>query len=363
MNQNKVSASIAIIAVSNGTTLNGYVRVENGPLVQAWAKGSKTYTPDWEAMSEDKRPVVGVVLRDSSTGRLLAPLNQVFKYNGVALEFGPDNLCTTPSFEGMFKKVTGYNFSIDSQSFPTTVIRVMKNLVPISGYDNDRITVSGTAEVGGHTVEFKELPTEVVIQESSGKQYDLIIGSKDGNAIDKPDGRLVLDALLYNGGALVNELGDITLQWKKLKPGGDQNMGTQKTQTITVADIDGSLTVCCEAIQGSKVLDRAFYTVFDYTDPILAEFVVSGLSSAPNIYEGETATITPRAFRRGDLNKEEVPVPSWTFATKDVNNNDFTLTGKPSHTFEGKSFELTYTDATRAQIFRVVATNTNELQP
>ena len=40
MNQNQVTASVAIVAVSNGTTVNGYVRVDNGPLIQAWTKGS-----------------------------------------------------------------------------------------------------------------------------------------------------------------------------------------------------------------------------------------------------------------------------------------------------------------------------------
>ncbi|MFR5959936.1 MAG: hypothetical protein ACLUHA_12840 [Bacteroides stercoris] len=45
MNQNQVTASLAIVAVSNGTTVNGYVRVDNGPLIQAWTKGSDKYTP------------------------------------------------------------------------------------------------------------------------------------------------------------------------------------------------------------------------------------------------------------------------------------------------------------------------------
>ena len=34
MNQNQVTASLAIVAVSNGTTVNGYVRVDNGPLIR-----------------------------------------------------------------------------------------------------------------------------------------------------------------------------------------------------------------------------------------------------------------------------------------------------------------------------------------
>lgn len=361
MNQNKVSASVAIIAVSNGTTLNGYVRVENGPLVQAWAKGSKTYTPDWEAMTEDKRPVIGVVMRDTSTGRLLTPVSQVFKYNGVELTFGEDNLCTNEAFKGMFKKLTGYNFSIDSQSIPTTVIRVMKNLVPISGFDNDRISISGTCEVGGHMVEFKDLSTEVTIQESSGKQYNLIIESEKGNSIVTAGESLTLTAGLYNSGALVNDMSGITLQWKKMLPSGDTNMGTQKTQVVTAEDIDGSLTICCEATKENKVIANAFFTVYDLTDPILAEFTITGLSSAPNIYEGEQATITPRAYRRSNPT-EEVPVPNWTFTLRDANNNPFILSGRNRSSITEKSIVLTYTDAARAQILRIVATNTNAIQ-
>ncbi|MFR5959937.1 MAG: hypothetical protein ACLUHA_12845 [Bacteroides stercoris] len=112
---------------------------------------------DFEALAEDKRPIVIVVLRDVSSGRILIPSKLVFKYNGTELAFGEDGLCTTEQFVGTFKRVTGYNVSVDSQSYPMTGLRVMKNLVPISGYDNDRITVSGEVEIGGHTVAFNEL--------------------------------------------------------------------------------------------------------------------------------------------------------------------------------------------------------------
>ena len=88
MNQNQVTASLAIVAVSNGTTVNGYVRVDNGPLIQAWTKGSDKYTPDFEALAEDKRPIVIVVLRDVSSGRILIPSRLVFKYNGTELASG-----------------------------------------------------------------------------------------------------------------------------------------------------------------------------------------------------------------------------------------------------------------------------------
>ena len=298
MNQNQVTASLAIVAVSNGTTVNGYVRVDNGPLIQAWTKGSDKYTPDFEALAEDKRPIVIVVLRDVSSGRILIPSKLVFKYNGTELAFGEDGLCNTEQFAGTFKRVTGYNVSVDSQSYPMTGLRVMKNLVPISGYDNDRITVSGEVEIGGHTVAFNELATDVVIQESSGKQYELFITSDKGTQIINPSEVLTLKASLYSGGDLINDLGNITLQWKKQLPSGEANLGTQGTQNIAANDIDGSLVVSCEAVQNAKVIAKGFITVFDLSDPILAAFKVKGLASDGQIYPGETGTLTPYAYKR-----------------------------------------------------------------
>jgi hypothetical protein len=174
--------------------------VDNGPLIQAWTKESDKYIPDFEALAEDKHPIVVVVLRDMSSGRILIPSKLVFKYNGTELAFGEDGLCTTEQFAGMFKRVTGYNVSVDSQSYSMTGLRVMRNLVPISGYDNDRITISGEVEIGGHTAEFNELATNVIIQESSGKQYELFITSDKGTQIINPSEVLTLKASLYSGG-------------------------------------------------------------------------------------------------------------------------------------------------------------------
>ena len=315
---------------------------------------------DFEALAEDKRPIVIVVLRDVSSGRILIPSRLVFKYNGTELAFGEDGLCTTEQFVGMFKRVTGYNVSVDSQSYPMTGLRVMKNLVPISGYDNDRITVSGEVEIGGHTVVFNELATDVVIQESSGKQYELFITSDKGTQIINPSEVLTLKASLYSGGDLINDLGNITLQWKKQLPSGEANLGTQGIQNIAANDIDGSLVVSCEAVQNAKVIAKGFITVFDLSDPILAAFKVKGLASDGQIYPGETGTLTPYAYKR--QSGEEVAVASWDFATFDGENNPFTLSGKDSNKFQGKDIALTYTDAARAKTFRVIATNTNPIE-
>ena len=171
------------------------------------------------------------MLRDVSSGRILIPSRLVSSTTVPNLHSG-DGLCNTEQFAGTFKRVTGYNVSVDSQSYPMTGLRVMKNLVPISGYDNDRITVSGEVEIGGHTVAFNELATDVVIQESSGKQYELFITSDKGTQIINPSEVLTLKASLYSGGDLINDLGNITLQWKKQLPSGEANLGTQEPRTL-----------------------------------------------------------------------------------------------------------------------------------
>ena len=53
---------------------------------------------------------------------------------------------------------------------------------------------------------------------------------------------------------------------------------------------------------------------------------------------------------------------SWDFATFDGENNPFTLSGKDSNKFQGKDIALIYSDAARAKMFRVIATNTNPIE-
>lgn len=103
---------------------------------------------------------------------------------------------------------------------------------------------------------------------------------------------LALKASLYSGGDLINDLGNITLQWKKHLPSGEENLGTQSAQSIQASDVDGSLVVSCEAVQNAKVIAKGFITVFDLSDPILAAFKVKGLASDGQIYPGEQGTLT-----------------------------------------------------------------------
>ena len=87
----EVQAGLRLIAVLDGTSVNGILRVENTPLIQRY-NDAGVFTPDFETMAENKRPVVVPILVDTTSGTLMVPQTLTWKYNGIALTFGGDNL-------------------------------------------------------------------------------------------------------------------------------------------------------------------------------------------------------------------------------------------------------------------------------
>lgn len=99
----EVQAGLKLIAVMDGTSINGYLRVENTPLIQRY-NDAGVFTPNYETLAENSRPAVVPILTDVSTGLLMTPQSLTWKYNGVALTFGKDNLSTNSGMAGVFKK-------------------------------------------------------------------------------------------------------------------------------------------------------------------------------------------------------------------------------------------------------------------
>ena len=237
----KLEGGFTLIGLMDGTTVNGFLRVEGTPLVQRYNKGTSQFTPDFETLADNKKPTLVVILRDVSTGEIMTPQTITYKYNGVTLTFGSDGLSTNSGMTGYFKKLDSYSATIGSQSYQLPALRVMKNLVPISGYDNDRISVSGTIEIGGQSIAFNELSKEVVIQESTGNAYDVIISDDKGGALTEAGESLTCTASLYKDGIEVTDYSGFTFQWVKLLGTGDTNWGTARTQKVTTGDIDNIL--------------------------------------------------------------------------------------------------------------------------
>ena len=340
------NGSFEIVAVMDGTSINGDLQVDRMPLIQRY-NDSGLYVPDYEAAAEDERPAVVPVLTNIAAGNAWTePQTLTWKYNGIALTFGGDNLSTNEGMEGVFKRDTAYSKSYDGSTYVTEALIVMKNLVPISGYDNDRISVSGTIEVGGSQIAFDGISTDVVIQKSTGSAFDLIIA--DG-MLTQDDRSVVLTAQLWNEGSEVTDLSGYTFEWKIIDPDGTDkafsNVSTTKTQTVVAADVNYQARVRCTVKKGTDVVATGFCTVTDYSDPVQASFNITGIDGT-TVKSGQTATITPVAKYRDS--GATISVDSWEWRTQDNTGTDFALSGKTTATFTAKSAQVTFSDMQKA---------------
>lgn len=344
----QTSGSIKIISVTNGATLNAILAVYGSPLVQSYTPGTDSYVPDFKQMADNGKPTVVPLVRNSTDGKILSPVSLAWKYNGVELGFGSDGLCVSPeTMAGRLMKLSSYSVEIEGTSYQLPALRVVDNLVPVSGYDNDLISVSGMVEMGGASITFADLGKTVVIQESTGNVYGMSIASDTAFAILSANGKTTLKATVYNAGNPMNP-GDsgVTFKWYKVLVSGDvQLTPTSDTCAILQADVDNVLTVRCEAWQAGTRLVSESCQITDFSDPVMTRFDVTGIDGL-NISEGQTAIVTPVAYRRGT--GEEVTVSNWSFRTIDNEGADFIPTGQSSATFSGKSVSLPYADVRRA---------------
>lgn len=346
---NKVEAGFTLIGLMDGTTLNGFLRVEGNPLVQRYNKGTNVFVPDFEAdgFPEANLPVAVVIIRDTSDGAVMIPTagSIVWKYNGVELTFGEDDLCTTDGLEGVFKKIDSRSTVINSQTYNLPALQVRKNLVPISGYDNDRLSVSGSIEVGGNSVAFSEISKEVIIQETTGNAYSMSITDDKGFYLVTENDSLTAKCNIYKDGNELSDYNGITFKWEKLSATGNVALGTARTQVITNSDVDNVLLLRCTAtISGETIAETV--TITDVSDPYEVYFDITGITGNA-IRANETAVITPKARKRSDIS-QTATVASWAWSIRDNAGNAFTLTGKDAATFDAASANVTYADIKRA---------------
>lgn len=337
-----VQNSFQLIAVINGTSINGTLQVDNGPLLQAYSKGVDRYTPDWGALAENKRPVVYPALIDLSTGQPMVPNTVTYKYNGIDVTFGEDGLSTNKGWEGAFKLVTGYSATIAGKTATLTAMRVMKNLVPLSGGDNDRISCSGTIEQNGQSIAFNELSTTVVIQESGGSAYYLHLYA-DNTALTTAGATTKVYADLYKDAQKMNDLTGFSFMWRKRSAAGDTDLGTTQSVTVSTNDIDGALTLVCSALQGAAEIAANQIQVFDFSDSYQLRFRCEG-ATAPYIQPGQTAVFTPYIVSPSTGAEATDVHPSYSFYTRDNDGKDLLPTGQTKLPFTAESVSFTYDD-------------------
>lgn len=336
---NKIQGGVTITAIMDGVTLNGNIMVLNTPLIQRYpAEGGKPI-PDFEALSEAKKPVAVPYIVEAMSGKVLVPNQITFKYNGIALEFGPDNLCTTPSFEGVFKKILSYPVPMGAGREPVNlpVLQVVKNLVPVSGYDNDMISMSGTVEISGQTIEFAEMHKTVIIEKTSGSDYDVVITDNCNGYLNESIKKAVLTANVTLNGVNVDNLEGYTFKWWKLNgnKGADVQLNSNtKTQEINVDEIDYMISVRCDLYQNGTLKRSGYHQIVDNSDSyiVIWEFTDASGAPAPNqLRKGQVLKVQPRAKTKNGAT--EKPIAEYTFKTLDSKGQDFTLDGKGGSSF------------------------------
>lgn len=345
---NKVEAGFTLIGLMDGTTLNGFLRIEGNPLVQRYNKDTNVFIPDFESdgFPEDNYPTAVVIVRDTSNGDVMIPQSSsiVWKYNGVELEFDDSDLCVTDGLEGVFLRIDSHSTYIGGQTYNLPALQVRKNLVPISGYDNDRLSVSGTIEIGGNSISFAEISKEVIIQEITGNAYSMTITDDKGFYLVTENDSLTATCNIYKDGNEITDYTGVKFRWDKLLGTGDVEVGTGRTQVITNNDVDNVLLLRCTATINEGTISETV-TITDVSDPYEVYFSITGITGNA-IRPNETAVVTPKARKRSD--GTEASVTTWYWSIRDNAGNPFTITDKAGSTFNASSVSISYSDIKEA---------------
>ena len=288
----KINGSFQLFALLNGVNIRARMGIINGPLRQEYKKGTNICTPDWETSAS--KPLVYAHLNRDDNGAVLVPNTVDLFYNGVRVAFDAEGLSTTGNLAGVFRKSIK-SVSIGGNDYPNMIVfEIIKNIVPVSNYDNDTILLKGTTEVGGQSLEFDAISETIEIVETVGSSTTLFLDGDTDVTTDSPTA--ILDAHVLVDGNSPADLSAYLAKWYKVV--GD--VATQVasgvwTYNVQAADIDGSTTYRCDLIlvSTSAVLSSDYINVTDYTDPYRVNLYVDGITGE-QIKEGETAVYTAK---------------------------------------------------------------------
>ena len=288
----KINGSFQLFALMNGVNIRARMGIINGPLRQEYKKGTNICSPDWETSAT--KPLIYAHLNRDDNGAVLNPVTLDLFYNGVQIAFGGDGLSTTGALAGVFKKSTK-TVNIGGRDYPNMIVfEIVKNIVPVSNYDNDTILLKGTTEVGGQSLAFDAISETVEIVETVGSSTTLYLDGDTDVTTDSP--KATLNAHILIDGTSPSDLSAYTAKWYKVE-GETATLVKSGVWTLEVnaSDIDGTATYRCDLLQkdGSTVLGSAYINDNDYTDPYRVNLYVDGITGE-QIKEGETAIYTAK---------------------------------------------------------------------
>lgn len=288
----KINGSFQLFALMNGVNIRARMGIINGPLRQEYKKGTNICSPDWETSAS--KPLVYAHLNRDDNGVVLIPTTVDLFYNGVQVVFDANGLSTTGALAGVFKKSTK-TVNIGGRDYPNMIVfEIVKNIVPVSNYDNDTLLLKGTTEVGGQSLAFDAISETVEIVETVGSSTTLYLDGDTDVTTDSPTATINAHVLI--DGTSPSDLSAYTPKWYKVA-GDVATLVTSGIWALVVkaADIDGTVTYRCDLLKkdDSTVLGSAYMNVTDYTDPYRVNLYVDGIVGE-QIKEGETAIYTAK---------------------------------------------------------------------
>lgn len=340
----KAQSSFRVVATMDGSTVNAWLRVSGLPLIQSYNEAGDA-NPDFSTTATP--PTIELMVLNVSTGSLLYPTEVAWKYNGVTLTFDDSGMSTNSTVKGVFKRITSHSTTYNGKSVTVQALQVVKNLVSVTNYDNDKISCSGTVEISGNGLPFDDVNIDVIIREASAQLYDVIV---DSAGIDDGTTSVDLKARIYQGGEITDYSG-FSFEWAIIDYDGDTVIRTAageagRTVTVQADQIDWQARIRCTAAKdGNKY--TGFATVWDNSDPIYVEMQESGNEAKGYLRPGENVTFKPVA--RKTKSGSVVSVSTWDWRITDNAGNDKTLSGYTSHSFSSATCKVTYDDAVGAQ--------------
>ncbi|MCD7935529.1 MAG: hypothetical protein LUG98_01570 [Tannerellaceae bacterium] len=333
-----MSQSSAVTRVTfrpKGGTYIPVLTCPSGDIYQAYQGGASngyTVIPDWEA-DTSKQPIVYFVATSSRVAEGIAiPTAIEWYYNSTKLSFDNTGLCTTTNYINYFQQV--------SREDGIPGLKILKNLVVVSGLLSGTITAKATVSYGNITDQL-EADYTVRIEKQTGSPYRVTIAAADDNlfTIRTENGSVKIKAVVYDGDMELTT--GLTYKWYRATGGSWTQVTTLTTATVTItADmVDSYSQYKVEVFKDGEMLGFDTETIIDASDPVI--ILMNPTPENETIEdEGDTVKYSPSCVTRGDTSKTPISdfIGKFQFIFSDSKGNLLYST-----TASGKTKEATAT--------------------
>lgn len=273
------SASRTIKVIDRGSTFTCYIYSPSGDVFQEY-DGDVCY-PNFEAptLQQENKPKLLLIVTSSraAEGVVSVSRNDVeFFFNGQKIQFGQNLVSSGLVGSNILDGSVSGAFQIveeESEQRKRVVgLRILKNLVPISGRASVTITMKARVVVGTHA-DVVQATYTIPITPYTGAAYRVVIAPGNlGNYLISAKGETCrLRAVVYKQGVEVSD-NDFTYTWHRLTANGWELFGgslNSKNKEISVRDTDvdtqGMFRV--QVHKGSSLIGSDVEMVLDVSDP------------------------------------------------------------------------------------------------